>query len=153
MFEFARRSLLVIALVGLSGCGLGSANLRPAGGTLADCDGGPHCVSSLSADPDRRVEPLRYAGPREDARKRLIGLLAAVPSYALRTIEPDYLHVEVVTRFMRYVDDVEFLFSPREPRIDVRSSSRIGYYDFQINRERVARIRAAFERDQSPAGD
>lgn len=45
---------------------------------------------------------------------------------------------------MRYVDDVEFLLDPARSRIDVRSSSRIGYYDFQINRERIEDIRRRF---------
>lgn len=143
----AGRIAVIVSLVAaLSACGLGTANLRPAGGTLAPCDGGPHCVSSRSEDPDRRVEPLRYTGPREDARARLIAVLAEEPAFTLVHNEPEDLHVEVTTRWMRYVDDLEFQFAPREPRIEVRSSSRIGWYDFETNRTRVERIRAAFER-------
>lgn len=141
------RFAAVMALaVTLGACGLGSENLRPAGGPLAPCDGGPHCVSSMEENPDRRVEPFRYADSPEQARARLIALLAAEPSFTLVTSAPDYLHLEATTHRMRYVDDVEFLFAPNEPRIDVRSSSRIGWYDFQTNRERVERLRAAFER-------
>jgi uncharacterized protein (DUF1499 family) len=39
------------------------------------------------------------------------------------------------------VDDVEFLFSADQSVIDVRSASRVGYYDFGMNRRRIEDIR------------
>jgi uncharacterized protein (DUF1499 family) len=39
------------------------------------------------------------------------------------------------------VDDVKFLFSADQPVIDVRSASRVGYYDFGVNRRRIEDIR------------
>lgn len=139
-----RLSVLMSISLMLGACGLGSAKLRQAQGPLAPCDGGPHCVSSQSEDPKRYVEALRYTGSREAAHQRLVAVLSMDPAFKLIANTPDYLHVEVTTPIMRYVDDVEFLFAPREARIDVRSSSRIGYYDFQTNRERVEAIRTAF---------
>lgn len=138
--------LTMAAVATLCACGMGSANLRKAGGGLAPCDGGPHCVSSQETSADRKVEPLHYAGKREDAWKRLESVLKALPRTKLVANTPDYVHAEVATPIMRYVDDVEFVFAAKEPRIDVRSSSRIGYYDFKANRERVEAIRAAFEK-------
>lgn len=137
-------SLLLISTLALAGCGIGSTHLRPEGGPLAGCDGGPHCVSSLSKDEDRKTAPLSYVGSREDARKRLLAVLAATPRLKLVTSTPDYVHAEVSTSIMHYVDDVEFLFEPNKPLIDVRSSSRIGYYDFHANREHVEDIRTRF---------
>jgi uncharacterized protein (DUF1499 family) len=58
----------------------------------------------------------------------------------------DYWHVEFTTLIMRYVDDVEFRFDPKEPAIQVRSASRVGYSDLGVNRKRVEAIRAAFGR-------
>ncbi|MGQ0700007.1 MAG: DUF1499 domain-containing protein [Panacagrimonas sp.] len=139
-------AILALICTALCACGIGSANLRKAGAGLAPCDGGPHCVSSEETAADRKVEPLRYAGKREDAWKRLEAVLKAMPRTKLVANTPDYVHAEVTTSIMRYVDDVEFVFATKEPRIDVRSSSRIGYYDFKANRERVDAIRAAFEK-------
>lgn len=130
----------------LPACGLGTAALRKPDGMLASCDGPPRCVSSQSQDAKRHVEPLHYSGKREDARRHLIAVLAAEPGFRLITSSADYIHVEATTSIMRYVDDLEFVFSPKLAVIDVRSSSRIGYYDFKANRERVEKIRAAFEK-------
>ncbi len=137
---------VAVLSLALTGCGLGSANLRQADGRLAPCDGGPHCVSSLESDADRKTEPLRYSGSKEAARKKLTAALATLPRSRIVADQPDYLHAEFTTALMRYVDDVEFVFRKNEPLIDVRSSSRIGYYDFGANRDRVEAIRVAFSK-------
>lgn len=53
----------------------------------------------------------------------------------------NYLHAEVVSPWHVYTDDLELLLRPAERRIDVRSSARIGYYDFEVNRDRVELLR------------
>jgi uncharacterized protein (DUF1499 family) len=52
---------------------------------------------------------------------------------------PGYLRAEVSSRLMRFVDDVEFMIG--EAAVDVRSASRLGYADFDVNRERIERLR------------
>jgi uncharacterized protein (DUF1499 family) len=42
------------------------------------------------------------------------------------------------------VDDVEFCIDDDLRTIHVRSSSRVGYFDFGVNRRRIERIRAKF---------
>lgn len=147
------RKAVAIALLScaLCACGIGSNTLRPDGGGLADCDGGPHCVSSSAGNPERRIEPLHYAGSRESARRRLLAVLGAMPRLTLVESQPDYIHAEVRTPLMRYVDDLEFLFAVTAPMIEVRSSSRIGYYDFGVNRERIDAIREDFARSAEAA--
>ena len=46
---------------------------------------------------------------------------------------------------MGYVDDVEFTFDETAQVIHFRSSSRLPYWDWGVNRERMEEIRAAFE--------
>lgn len=141
------QTLLALCLVGsLAGCGMGRVNLRAPGGALAPCDGGPHCVSSKSEDPDRRVEPLTYTGKREDVRRHLLAVLGAREDLTVVESQPDYIRAEARTAIMRYVDDLEFVFAAREARIDVRSSSRVGWYDFGVNRRRIEAIRADFQK-------
>jgi uncharacterized protein (DUF1499 family) len=55
-----------------------------------------------------------------------------------------YLHVEFTSATMGFVDDVEFVLDAPARTIHVRSSSRLGYRDFGVNRERVEKIRSAF---------
>ena len=50
----------------------------------------------------------------------------------------DYLRLEFRTRLLRYVDDVEFLAV--DDLVHFRSGSRVGYYDFGVNRRRMNKI-------------
>ena len=49
----------------------------------------------------------------------------------------DYLHAEVTSRIMKYVDDLEVSFSPENNSLLIRSESRVGDGDFGVNRKRV----------------
>jgi len=61
--------------------------------------------------------------------------------------ETGYLHEEFRSALFGFVDDVEFRMDEPAGRIDVRSASRTGYYDFGVNRRRVEEIRARFSRE------
>ena len=136
----------ILASAGLlSACGLGSPELRGADGQLAPCPPAPHCVSSL-AEGEQRIAALGYADSAAAARERLARTLAGLPNYALLGNQDDYIHASYTTGLMRYVDDLEFVFPPGAPgRIEVRSSSRLGYYDFGANRAHVEQVRAAYD--------
>ncbi len=56
-----------------------------------------------------------------------------------------YWHVEFTTRWLRFIDDVEFYFPESEALIYLRSASRSGYWDLGVNRKRVEEIRSRFE--------
>jgi uncharacterized protein (DUF1499 family) len=56
--------------------------------------------------------------------------------------------VEVHVRGIGYVDDVEFYLDQEARLIHFRSSARLPYYDWQVNRKRMEEIRAAFEAAQ-----
>jgi hypothetical protein len=58
----------------------------------------------------------------------------------------DYLGVEFITRWLRFVDDSEFWLDPANNAIQVRSSSRLGSRDFGVNRARIEAIRARWYR-------
>ena len=142
-------SIAVSALVStvlLAGCGAGSNVLRVAGGPLAPCTGGPHCVSSTDPDPDYRIAPIQYLGT-VDAAKARIKAVVTLQGAEVVSESQDYLHAAYTTSLMRYVDDVEFVFA-QPGRIELRSSSRIGYADMGTNRERTEAIRAAFAAGQ-----
>ena len=52
-------------------------------------------------------------------------------------LDGDYLHAEVTSRIMKYVDDLEISFLPEENNLIIRSESRVGDGDFGVNRKRV----------------
>jgi len=87
------------------------------------------------------IEPLKVRGDPAAALAKLKAALAARPDVRIITDRPDYLHVEFETRWLRFVDDVEFWVDPAANLIHVRSASRIGRKDFGVNRARIESIR------------
>ena len=49
----------------------------------------------------------------------------------------DYLHAEVTSRIMKYVDDLEISSLQDKNNLIIRSESRVGDGDFGVNRKRV----------------
>ena len=108
---------------------------------LATCPQSPNCVSSMETNPRQHIPPLRYTGNQDVAYGQLIGLLTSDPRVRIVTREDNYLRAEFRSSVWGFVDDVEFLFSADQPIVDVRSASRVGYYDFGVNRRRIESIR------------
>jgi uncharacterized protein (DUF1499 family) len=57
--------------------------------------------------------------------------------------QANYLYAEFRSKWMGFVDDVEFLSDAAAGVIHVRSASRLGRRDFGVNRQRVEALRAA----------
>jgi len=89
------------------------------------------------------IAPLRCAGAPEAAMARLVEVLGAMPGATIVEARPAYLYARFTTRWLRFVDDVEFLAAPAEGVIHVRSASRLGREDLGTNRRRIEAIRAA----------
>lgn len=113
---------------------------------LAQCPSYPACVSSqaLPDDEAHYIAPLVYAGPLDEARDRIVAILATLERTTIVVALDDYVYAESVTPGLRYTDDVEFTFDDAAKLVHVRSSARVPYYDFEVNRQRVEAIRAAF---------
>jgi uncharacterized protein (DUF1499 family) len=143
--------LLLVAAVALLAAGrLGwLAGERPADlgvreGRLAPVPQTPNAVSSQTDSEAHRVEPLRYTGDAASAFSRLRALVAGWPGAAVVADAPGYLHAEVATPWLRFVDDLELLLDPAAGVVHVRSASRLGYSDLGTNRRRVEAIRRQF---------
>ncbi|WPC03688.1 DUF1499 domain-containing protein [Pseudomonas benzenivorans] len=108
-------------------------------GQLAPCPDSPNCVSSQAKDAEHRVAPLALPGSPQQTKARLIALLDQEPRARLVAQEDRYLRAEFSSRWLRFVDDVEFLIG--EQAVEVRSASRLGYSDFGVNRRRIERLR------------
>ena len=55
---------------------------------------------------------------------------------------PVYLYAEFKSAGLGFVDDVEFALDEKAGVIHVRSASRLGVRDFDVNRKRIEAIRA-----------
>jgi uncharacterized protein (DUF1499 family) len=134
--------LFTMMMVGCSTCR--PLNLGISDGKLSPCPDSPNCVSSQSSDKRRFIEPVRYEGTEEKAMERLIEVIQGMKRCRLATMEDHYIHAEFTSAFFRFVDDVEFYFDSEAKIIHMRSASRIGYYDFGVNRQRMEKVRSLF---------
>jgi len=110
-------------------------------GQLSPCPLSPNAVSSQTESEAHRVDPLPARGTPSDALKRCRTACLAEPGTRLISETDSYLRFEVVTRWWRFIDDLECLYDPASNAIQVRSASRIGHSDLGTNRRRVERIR------------
>ena len=150
-FKYAQKKIIVfggiIILWGISSCsGSRPEKLGLKNKLFAPCSGSPNCVLSQQSDLKHRIQPLSYAGPLEVAKESLNQVILSLENARVITQKGDYWHVEFTSRWMRFVDDVEFYFMESKELIHVRSASRVGYYDYEVNRKRVETIRFRFEK-------
>ena len=87
--------------------------------------------------------PLALRGDGPVTMAKLKGVVQAMPGAKLVKSEPDYLYAQYTTRWMKFVDDVEFWYDPEAKAIQVRSASRVGRRDLGVNRQRVEAVRKA----------
>jgi len=104
----------------------------------------PNCVNSQSKGGYSAIAPFAYSGDGKLALARLHAIVAAMPAAKIIDSRPDYFYAEFASRWLGFVDDVEFYLDEKAAVIDVRSASRLGRKDFGVNRQRVEAIRAAF---------
>jgi len=148
-----RRALLTIAalLIGLVAGGqmglfTGSrpTDLGVHDGRLKPAPSTPNCANSQSTDGYSMIAPLAYSGDGKIALARLHALVATMPTAKVIEFRGDYVHAEFTSKWLGFVDDVEFQLDEKARVIHVRSASRLGRGDFGVNRHRVETIRAGF---------
>lgn len=86
--------------------------------------GDKHYIAPLPAVPMARVAEVVKAQPRTVVVEQ----------------KPDYLYAQFSTALLGFTDDVEFHHDGKV--LHVRSSSRLGIRDFDVNRKRVEALRA-----------
>ncbi len=120
------------------------ADLGVKDGRLAACGRRINCVSSQAdpGDAQRHVAPLPFKGSAAEAIAAARRAVASMPRARVVRAEGNYLHAEFRSKLMGYVDDVEFTFDAGAGVLHVRSASRLGRRDFNVNRERVEALRA-----------
>lgn len=117
---------------------------------LPPCPDSPNCVSSLADDEQHFIAPFVYTGTISEAQKNLVSILQSIPRARIISIERNYVQVEFTSVLFRFIDDAEFCFPENENRIHVRSASRVGYYDFGVNRTRLEHIRKLLRAESQP---
>lgn len=111
----------------------------------------PNSVSSQAAlHPDHPfrayadIAPLSYTGDGAAAFARAAALVKTTPGITVVEETPGYLYAQCSTRWLRFTDDLELWLDEAAQVIHLRSSSRLGRKDFDVNRARVETLRARF---------
>jgi uncharacterized protein (DUF1499 family) len=105
-------------------------------GRLSPCPATPNCVCSDAADTAHAIAPLTIRGDPAAAWQSLIDHVSAQARFTVMEQRADYLRLEARTRWLRFVDDVEFHWRPERHEIAMRSASRVGHSDLGANRAR-----------------
>ena len=69
--------------------------------------------------------------------KEIKELIEKSPRSVIVELDGDYLHAEVTSKWMKYVDDLEVSFIPESSKLLIRSESRVGESDLGVNQKRV----------------
>lgn len=110
---------------------------------LPPCPDAPNCVSSDASDRAHHIAPIAFRGDPQQAWQALIRHLEGDRAFTIVERDGAYLRAEARTRWLRFVDDVEFVLRPERREIAMRSASRVGYSDLGANRKRLEAIRRA----------
>ena len=150
-FQFTQKKISiliggVIMLWGINGFSVGRPNnIGLKNNMLLPCPRSPNCVLSQASDAKHKIKPIYYSTSVEMAKERLNQVILSFRDAKIITQNEVYWHIKFTTRWLGFIDDVEFYFPESEPLIHLRSASRSGYWDLGANRKRVEEIRSRFE--------
>lgn len=119
---------------GIGTAGGGSRNLG--------CPLSSNCVSTIGSG---ALVPLVYAGTPAQATALLAATLKTFPEATIEQTEPLAM-VAIFTTRVGFRDQVDFRIDPALQRVDFRSRSLFGLFDWGKNRSRMEEFSARFRR-------
>lgn len=108
--------------------------------TDLSCPRSSNCVNSLGGG----LPALRYTGDASQGMTLLRATLASHPEAAIVRSDPVWLEV-IFTTPLGFRDQVDFVLDTASGRINFRSQSLLGRYDFGKNRSRMTSFSERFE--------
>lgn len=94
------------------------------------------------------MQPFSCTGSCLQSLQHLRRILESTPGVTLVVSTDSYLRAKCTTRIFRFIDDLELLTDTDDEVIHVRSASRVGTWDFGVNRRRVESLRHRLVRIQ-----
>ncbi len=73
----------------------------------------------------------------EKSFKEAETIIAKTPRTKIVESSESYIHAEVTTKWMHFIDDLEVQKVPQKSILQVRSESRVGISDFNVNQSRI----------------
>ena len=138
-----KKLILLGAIFLMFNCaGTRPTNLGVNGGKLIACPNTPNCVSSQADSSDSHyIIPYKYTTDLSVAYAQLKAAVEKQDRVTIISTADNYLNAEFKSRLMGFVDDVEFYFDDMSKTVHIRSASRLGKGDLNVNRKRMESIR------------
>lgn len=127
-------AIILLLLHGCSGAPARTDVLQ----TLPACGLLPNCVNTQSGRGVHGSEPIKANAAQWQKLKAWIALQE---DWQIVIDDDNYLQAIVTSPAMRFRDDAQLLFVPRDGLIQVRSSSRLGISDLGANARRIETLR------------
>ena len=117
---------------------------------LFSCPESPNCVSTEVDEKDNihYVAPFEAIDGSEATWEKIRKTVLDMPRTDIVEESNFYFRAEVTSLVFRFVDDLDVSFCPETKIISIKSASRVGYSDFDVNRKRVENLRVLLS-DQS----
>ncbi len=143
--EIMKKRVLLMSMMCIKLYAVGIVN-----GKLVPCNSAWNCVITQEVDGQKpNAQPIRYTGSRKKALARIKAILQTFDRVNIVTETDDYLYATFTSKFLKFVDDVEFYAPKDEKVIHILSASRTGMYEFGVNKKRVREIVKRFEKDKN----
>ncbi|MCB0335373.1 MAG: DUF1499 domain-containing protein [Bdellovibrionales bacterium] len=106
------------------------------------CPPSPNCVNSQQTEAKCFIEPLQLVEPYAQSWQAFVEFLQRHSEIRIQNMSDTSIGAIAVTLFFRFVDDVQFELDQERGKVDMRSASRLGYYDLGKNRKRLENLRS-----------
>lgn len=137
---------IILGLVAVMGGRIYFQNKKPqielglVNGKLREIPSKPNCVSTQTAQEEKRVNPLPFKDSVASSKEAMKKALASYGDIEIVDESDNYIYAIATTGKMKYHDDIEIYFDEAEGVIQYRSASRAGYGDMGLNRNRYDAI-------------
>jgi uncharacterized protein (DUF1499 family) len=113
---------------------------------LTRCPDKPNCVCSEYKDDIKHyIEPI-YISENIDSLALLNKILADMGGN-IKSEQDNYIAVTFTSSVFKFIDDLEIRIDKENKMIHIRSTARVGYSDFGVNRKRVEQLRHVFDKN------
>ena len=84
------------------------------------------------------IKPLPLKnGDAAASLQAVVAVLEGMPNVRIVEQGTDYVYAQAETRWLKFIDDLEFWVNPSLGVIELRSASRLGREDLGVNRKRI----------------
>ncbi|AZB43078.1 DUF1499 domain-containing protein [Bacillus sp. FJAT-42376] len=107
-----------------------------------------NCVSTFNIDQPHQIKPADYTASETEAVGLMKNLIQSMERATIEEEDHVYLRCIFRTKWMKFKDDVEIWFDSENKKVHIKSSSRMGYSDFGVNRKRAEHILKEFKQKE-----